>query len=50
MTNRKIQLIGLGAGGIDTLPTSHKELILSADVIFGAQKHIEDITENIKKK
>jgi len=50
MTNRKIQLIGLGAGGIDTLPTSHKELIFSADLIFGAERHLEDIPANIKKK
>ena len=41
MTDRKIQLIGMGAGGIESLPTSHKELILSADIIFGAKRHLE---------
>ena len=50
MTNRKIQLIGLGAGGIESLPTGHKELILSADIIFGAERHLEDIPKNISKK
>ena len=49
MTDRKIQLIGIGAGGIESLPTSHKELILSADIIFGAKRHLEDIPINIKK-
>ena len=50
MTDRKIQLIGMGAGGIESLPISHKELILSADIIFGAKRHLEDIPTNIKKK
>ncbi|GIR68341.1 MAG: hypothetical protein CM15mP73_1620 [Hyphomicrobiales bacterium] len=31
------------------MPTSHKELIFSADVIFGAERHLEDIPANIKK-
>lgn len=50
MTDRKIQLIGMGAGGIESLPNSHKELILSADIIYGAKRHLEDIPINIKKK
>ena len=50
MTDRKIQLIGMGAGGIESLPTSHKELIFSADIIFGAKRHLEGIPINIKKK
>ena len=50
MTNNKIHVIGLGAEGIDSLPSSHKKLILSADIIYGAERHLEDIPTNIKKK
>ena len=50
MTNNKIHVIGLGAEGIDSLPSSHKKLILSADIIYGAERHLEEIPTNIKKK
>ncbi len=50
MPNKRIQLIGLGAGGLNTLPSSHRDIVLSADVIFGAKRHFTDIPRNMKTR
>ena len=46
---KKVNVVGLGTGNIDYLTMAGIKCIQSADIIIGAERHIEDISSLLKE-